>query len=437
MTASLKTLRRDALAILNRALVAVAGESSITTSLRFENGVLTVASLDFPVTGKIQLLAVGKAAVSMARAADRLVPIASGLIVTNQKRVESLGTRVRFITASHPLPNEKSLEAGRDVLALADSLRPQDLLLVMVSGGTSALLEDSPVPLGDLQACHRALLRSGMDIRSQNEVRKGLSNLKGGRLAECVSARGAQLVSLIISDIVGDPIEDIGSGPTAPHSSRGFRARSILQDAGLWETMPTTVRRNLDRLREEGREWRDTSGRVHAFVVANNEQACRAAIAEAEARRYRARLLTTSLQGEAREAAPWFVRQTSEWVTDGSKQATIAGGETTVTVRGEGRGGRNQEFALAAVDLLHGRSAVLVACGTDGLDGDTNAAGAIVDGMTQARAREFGLDPRQFLEDNDSYAFFQELGDHIRTGPTGTNVSDLVILLEDRSGRRH
>jgi len=342
---------------------------------------------------------------------------------------------VRTVVASHPLPDEGSLEAGRESLALVDDLDPGDLLLVLLSGGASAMLETGPVPLADLRTCYEALLQSGLDIRSLNEVRKGLSRVKGGRLAERAVMRGAHVVSLIVSDIVGDPIADIGSGPSAPSSSRGARGRKILEDANLWHRMPTSVKRALDASKGIA-SWRDTSGLVRAFIIANNETACKAAMEEAERRGYRTRILTTSLQGEAREAGPRFVEDTLSWIDPASRRATIAGGETTVTVRGDGRGGRNQELALAVVEALEGMPAVLVSCGTDGIDGNSNAAGAIVDGETIARARAKGLDPLAFLKRNNSFTFFEALGDLIMTGLTGTNVGDLQIFLEDRSKRR-
>jgi glycerate 2-kinase len=420
------------LAILDRALATVDGDAAVQRALSRDGSCLNLGGLRIPVSGEVHLLAVGKAAVPMARAALRLVPVASGLIVTHRVGKESWDSRVRIMTSSHPLPDTSSLEAAREALALADRLRSEDLFLVLLSGGTSALLEESCLPLEDLRRCYAGLLRSGLDIRAQNEVRKGLSNVKGGRLAERAVARGARSVSLILSDIVGDPIEDIGSGPTAPSSSRGKGARTILQRSGLWETMPAEVRSTLDKVHEGPSRWQDSTGRVHAFIVANNEQACRAGTTEAEARQYRARFLPTRIQGEAREAGLRFVAQALAWDDGSARRALIAGGETTVTVRGNGRGGRNQELALSAVEVLQGKAAVLLSCGTDGIDGNTKAAGAIVDGLSYRRARQMGLDPIEYLERNDSHAFFQALEDLIITGSTGTNVADIQILLEDR-----
>jgi len=432
----LRRLRRDALACLTKALAAVDPEVMVAESLEFARSEIKIKGIRFPLQeSEIHLLAVGKAAVPMARAVSRQVPIASGLAVVSGTISVPLGAPLRTIAGSHPLPDEGSLRAGRAALELADSLRASDVLVLLISGGASAMLEATPVPLEDLRTCYARLLRSGLDIRRINEVRKGLSNVKGGRLAERAASRGARVISLVISDIAGNPIDDIGSGLTAPSSSRGGRAKAILVEAGLWEDMPESVRQMLTAASAEKGMWNDTTGRIHAFIVGDNECACRAAAVEAQARGYGSRILTTSLAGEAREAGPSLVSSILSWHEPAPKRAAIAGGETTVTVRGDGRGGRNQELALAVVEALEGMPAVLVSCGTDGIDGNSDAAGAIVDGDTIARARAKGLDPQAFLERNNSFAFFAALGDLIMTGPTGTNVGDVQIFLEDRSKR--
>jgi glycerate 2-kinase len=425
------------MAMLRDALEAVDPERVVAESVRFRNGFLVVRGRRFRThVTSLHLLAVGKAAGAMAKGLLRDVPVTSGLIVVGRSAPGLAGSGVRVQRASHPLPNEGSVRAGESALDLVDRLGAEDLLLVLLSGGASAMMEAGSIPLGDLREAYQVLLRSGLSIRDVNEVRKGISDIKGGRLAERASFRGARVVSLIISDIVGNPMDDIGSGPTAAASSRGQRAERILRQARLWDEMPRTVRHQLAAASGRTRRWRDTSGRVHAFVVGDNAQAVRGGVAEAKVRGYRCRILTTALQGEAREVGPWLVRKALA-PTDGvRRRATIAGGETTVTVRGTGRGGRNQELALSAVSLLSGKRAVLLSCGTDGIDGTSEAAGAIVDGETLARAQSERLDPEDFLDRNDSDAFFKELGDQVVTGPTGTNVGDIQILLEDRSTRR-
>jgi glycerate 2-kinase len=434
---ALERLRRDALAMFRSALKAVSPERAVAEAIRFEGGVLTVKGHRKRIAAPVvHLLAVGKGAAAMARGALGEVPIKSGLVVTGPSHSEISDPRLRIQMASHPLPDEGSLEAGRCALELADGLGRGDVLLALISGGASSMMEATPVSLGDLRQAYDVLLRSGLGIRDVNEVRKGISELKGGRLGERAAARGARVISLIVSDIVGNPIDDIGSGPTAPNSSRGARAEEILRKANLWEEMPASVRNRLAEASKAPKVWRDRSHRVHAFVVADNKRAVRAAATEATARGYRCGVLTTSLQGEARSAGRWLVGKALAQGGGALKRATIAGGETTVTVRGSGRGGRNQELALAAARPLAGNRVVLLSCGTDGIDGTSEAAGAFVDGETYARAQAEQLDPEDFLERNDSHTFFEALGDLVVTGPTGTNVGDIQILLEDRSARR-
>jgi glycerate 2-kinase len=433
----LRHMRRDALACLIGGLTSVNPESAIEESLRLAGPDLIVQGRPFSVgKSKIHLLAVGKASVPMARPVLRRVPIASGIVVTSDARSALADEPIPTIVASHPLPNEESLRAGAAALELAAHLHADELLLVLISGGASSLLEASSVPLDDLRACYEALLRSGLDIRRLNEVRKAISMVKGGRLGENAAARGASVISLILSDIVGDPISDIGSGPTAPSSSRGAGAEQILRKAKLWEEMPISIRRRLAELSKAPKAWHDRSGRVHAFIVAGNERACQAARLEAERRGYASRIWTTSMQGEARHVGPALVSRARRWNPRQPSIAVIAGGETTVTVRGEGKGGRNQELALSTVEIMDGQPAVLLSCGTDGADGNTDAAGAIVDGETMSKARALGLDPREFLEGNNSSAFFEVLNDRIVTGPTGTNVADLIVFLMRRSAPR-
>jgi glycerate 2-kinase len=430
----LDRLRRDAFAMFRTALEAVDPERAVEEAIRFEGGFFGVKGHRLRIVApSARLLAVGKAADTMARGALGQMRIASGLLISDLAEPGNSNTRLRIQMASHPLPDEGSLRAGRFALELTEGLGRGDLLLALISGGASSMMEATSVPLDDLRQAYDVLLRSGLGIRDVNEVRKAISEVKGGRLGERAAARGARVVSLIVSDIVGDPIDDIGSGPTAPNSSRGARAEEILRSANLWKEMPASVRKRLAKAAKAPKVWRDRSNRVHAFVIAGNKRACVAARGEAQRRGYSSRIWTTSLQGEARHVGPAFASRALRWNPRAACVAVIAGGETTVTVRGRGRGGRNQELALAAARVLEGHSAVLLSCGTDGRDGNTDAAGAFVDGSALARAQARGLDPQQFLERNDSHAFFEVLDDLIVTGPTGTNVADIQILLEDRS----
>src|SRR3989454_296680 len=433
----LRDLRRDALAIFQHALESVDPERAVTEALHLDGDRLSVSGNRIPIDGgrSTHILAIGKASMGMSKGALRLLRPDSGLLVA-QEIPSSPPGGFEVVRASHPLPDQGSLQAGEAAMRLIDRLGPGDLLLVLLSGGASALFEATSVPLDDLRTATVELLRSGLAIRDVNEVRKGLSKVKGGRLAERASARGATVVGLILSDIVGNPIDDIGSGPTTLHSSRGERAKSILERHRLWDSMPATVQRVL-RSAAESPEVRSSapSGAVYNVIVADNGRACEAARQEAERRGYASHVLTTAMEGEARQVGPVVVSQALRWNPAARSVAVIAGGETTVTVRGGGRGGRNQELALSAAGLLEGRRAVLLACGTDCPGGKPEAAGAIVDGRTMARASALGLNPEEFLDNNDAYSFFRSLRDLVVTGPTGTNVADLVLFLAHRPGR--
>ena len=433
----LRGLRRDAVGCLVEGLRAIDPGQAVEEALRFERGALTVRGRRFRLEDRtIHLLSIGKAAVPMAKAVLRTLPVASGILVSDRSTIGVPTNRVRWFRGSHPLPSQGSLAAGNAALRLVDGLGPGDLLIVLVSGGASAMFEASALSLRDLREAYAVLLRSGLPIRAINQVRKGLSKVKGGRLAARAAVQGAIVLGLIVSDIVGNPIEDIGSGPTAIDSSRGAGAMEVLRTHGLWDEMPAAVRRMLEGPPAEPDLDRAARTRVHNTIVADLSRACRGAMKEARRLGYRARLLSTSVVGEAREVGPHLAAQALEWAPDAAAIGVVAGGETTVRVVGRGRGGRNQELALAAAPAIEGRHAVLLSCGTDGIDGNTEAAGAIVDGDTMARARTLRLDPTDFLRENNSYAFFQALGDLIVTGPTGTNVADLLILLARRRDRR-
>jgi hydroxypyruvate reductase len=332
---------------------------------------------------------------------------------------------VRVIEAGHPVPDENSVRGAQAVAQLAEEATEEDLVICLISGGGSALLT-RPGPeltLDDLQATTDALLRSGATINELNAVRKHMSGIKGGNLARLVAP--APLVTLILSDVIGDPLDVIASGPTVPDSSTVADAREMVDRYGVEEP---------DGLRETPKPGDEIFDSVQNVVVGSNRLAALAAVDEARSLGFEALLLGTYVEGEAREVAEVAAALAKGVRADGDPVAPPAclvwGGETTVTVRGEGKGGRNQELALAAALALDGwRDVLLMALATDGTDGPTDAAGATITGETMARAQELGLDARAALEANDSYAFFRRLGDLICTGPTGTNVNDLLFIL--------
>jgi hydroxypyruvate reductase len=313
----------------------------------------------------------------------------------------------------------------------------------LISGGGSALATwpVEGVSLADLQVATDALLRSGATINELNAVRKHLDRVKGGGIARIAGAKRAQVLSLILSDVVGDPLDVIASGPTSPDSTTFADAWKVIESRGLAENIPSAIREHL--LAGRRGEIQDTPKpgdalfeRVQNVIVGSNRQAAQAAVKRAEELGFNALLLSTFVEGEAREVArvaAALAKEVVRYDQPVKKPACLVwGGETTVTVHGKGKGGRNQELALAAAIALDGWNGVLVkALGTDGTDGPTDAAGAIATGGTVVRARALGIDASVMLADNDAYHFFAPLGDLIITGPTGTNVNDLFFILVD------
>jgi glycerate 2-kinase len=393
-----------------------------------------------PPRGRVMVVGAGKASGAMAATVEAALGerIADGLVVVKDGyRADT--RRIRIVEAGHPVPDARGEAAAREIRALAESAGADDLLLVLVSGGGSALTP-APVPpitLADKQAMTRLMLAAGANINQLNAVRKHCSLLKGGQLAR--AAAPARVHALLLSDVVGDPLDVIASGPTAPDVSTFAEALEILDRFELRGRAPAAIVDRLERgarglIPETPKPDDPVFGRVTNTVIGNNRLVVDAAAAQAVALGYGPHLLTRSLEGEARDVAARLVglaRETREGRGPAAAPAClIAGGETTVTVRGRGLGGRCQEFALAAALALEGEAGVVaLAAGTDGTDGPTTAAGAVADGETARRAREHGIDPREALAENDSNPVFAALGDLVMTGPTNTNLLDLYLLL--------
>ncbi len=364
--------------------------------------------------------------------------IAAGVVAVKDGYLAST-RRIRLIEAGHPVPDERGEAAAKEIRALAESATAEDLVLVLVSGGGSALTP-APVPpitLGDKQAMTQLLLAAGATINQLNAVRKHCSLLKGGQLA--LAAAPARVEALLLSDVIGDPLDVIASGPTTPDVSTFAEALAILDRFGLREQSPRTIVERLERgargeIRETPKPGDPIFTRVRNTVIGNNVLVVEAAAARARALGLNPHVLTRALEGEARDVAGRFVEMAHEIKAGRGPIAApaclIAGGETTVTVKGKGQGGRCQEFALAAALAMDGMGDVVVlAAGTDGTDGPTDAAGAIADGQSAARARAQGLDPATRLAENDSYSIFASLGDLVVTGPTNTNLLDLYVAV--------
>jgi hydroxypyruvate reductase len=442
---------RDAIRrLLRAALLAADPAAAVRRSLRIEKSRLVVKdptknrSLDYYYElariRRLIVLGAGKAAPAMAKAVESVLGarITDGLAVTNAGRFRRL-KRIRILTAGHPIPDRAGCAAAARMVDLVTGLDPDDLVLFLLSGGASALLPFpvEGVTLRDKQRITNRLLRAGATIEELNAVRKHLSRLKGGQLA--ARCRPARVVSLILSDVIGNPVEAIGSGPTAPDTTTFDHAIGILKKYRLWSGAPLAVKKYLAAGRREDRPETPKPGdplfrRVKNVIIGDNRTAVEAAVYQARVLGLNGYVLTTKLRGEAREAANLFgslAREVCESGVPVSRPAClVAGGELTVTVSGHGKGGRCQEMALAAVKEIAGlNGTTLAAFGTDGTDGPTDAAGAVVDDTTLFRAARMGLDPDRFLARNDSYRFFKRLNGLIQTGPTGTNVNDLYLLL--------
>ena len=438
--ADLAGLRRSARGILDAAIAAGDADRLTRRALLREGSHLRVGgqTIDLDRIRGIVVVGAGKASGSMAQAVEAVLDgiAIEGLVAVKELR-EPGPRRVRLVEAGHPIPDARGEAAAAEILRLARDAGPDSLVLCLISGGGSAL---TPAPvrgvtLAEKQAATRLLLECGATINELNAVRKHLSRLKGGQLAR--AAHPARVVSLLLSDVIGDPLDVIASGPTAPDPTTFGDALGILDRFGLRARLPSAVRAHLEagargEAEETPKRGDPALAGVTNVVIGNNELVVDAAVAEARRVGLTPCLLTRRLQGEAREVARVFASLLDETARGGLIQGRpaclIAGGETTVTIRGRGTGGRCQEFALAlAPELASMRDVVVLAAGTDGSDGPTDAAGAVVDTTTLERARGKGIDARRALAENDSHPFFAALGDLVMTGPTGSNLMDVYL----------
>jgi glycerate 2-kinase len=437
-----KKLAHDARIIYQAAVEAADPCRSVNRYLRMKDGKIEFdgVSLGLDDFEKIHLLGAGKATGAMGNAIVDLLGerIYAGLLCVKEYRSDIMGS-VEVMKTSHPVPDESSLEGARRTMMLADSAGPRDLVFCLISGGASALwcLPAEGLDLDDMRATSEVLLRSGADIHEINTIRKHISAIKGGRLAAAIHP--ARSITLMISDVIGDDPGSIGSGPTVADKTTYGQALEMLDKYGIEDVLPDSV---VAHLQAGGRGDIDETpkaddpifDKTDNIIVASNKIAIAAAEDKASRMGYHPVVVDSSLVGEAREAGAKIARYALE-IIDGGKRiplpaALISGGETTVTVKGEGKGGRNQELALsAALELAGYRGFALVSAGTDGIDGPTDAAGAVIDGETVARGKNKGLDARAFLDNNDSYSFLDKTGELIKTGPTGTNVMDIQVIL--------
>jgi len=385
----------------------------------------------------------GKACAPMAKAMEGLLgdKIDNGIIVVKYDHGLSL-KKIETVEASHPIPDENGERGASDILRLLSGTGEKDLIICLISGGGSALLVQphKGITLQDIQTASAELLACGATIDEINTVRKHLSSIKGGQLAK--AAYPSTLITLMLSDVVGDPMDIIASGPTVPDESTFEDAYAIIQKYTLEEKIPNIVcgflrSGKMGEIEETPKNGNKIFDNTQNVIVGSNKIALDAAEKRAKDLGYNTIVLSSLVEGESRDVAKFFAaiaKEVSRTGTPVPKPACIiAGGETTVTIRGKGKGGRNQEFALSAAMEIEGfEGVVILSAGTDGTDGPTDATGAIVDSNTCKAAREkFRLNPDEFLNKNDSYNFFKKTGEHIITGPTMTNVMDIMISLID------
>ena len=423
-------MRRQALRIFRAALKAAAPAEAVLRHVRLDRDTLIAGGRRYrlPSFRNIYVIGAGKASAQMARAIERLLGarITAGEINVKDGHGAPL-RRIQINECGHPVPDQRGVDGARRIAQIASQATKDDLIVCLISGGASALLPlpSPPITLAEKQKTTRALLQSGASIHEMNCVRKHISQIKGGQLARL--AYPATLLTLILSDVIGDDLDVIGSGPTVPDRSTLADARAIFEKYGIGNKLPAAAQ-------ETPKPGDKIFAKTYNVIVGSNALAVDAAEVEARRLGFHTLVLSTFLEGEAREIARVHSGIAKEIRATGRPVKTpacvISGGEPTVTIRGKGLGGRNQEFALAAaLDIAGLKNVLILSAGTDGTDGPTDAAGAIADGTTLVRAQALGLNAPAFLANNDSYRFFEATGDLIKTGPTGTNVADIQLVL--------
>jgi glycerate-2-kinase len=434
--------RALALKSLEAAVNAVDPKQIIKSKLSVKDGVLNIDgySFDLKKFKKVYVIGGGKASGSMAEALEQILGtrITNGLVTIphGDKHKTEI---IKLHAASHPVPDESGVKGTRRMLEIAEQAEEDDLVICLISGGGSSLM---PLPRGKISISDKRkitedLLKCGATINEINTVRKHISEFKGGWLAKKVYP--ATILNLILSDVLGDPLDFIASGPTVPDSTTFSDAIKVLKKYGLWDRAPASIREVLldgekGLIPETPKADDEAFKKVYNVVFGNNRVASMAACDFLKSEGLNTLLLTSTLEGEARHVGTILASVAREVFASGNPiqkpAGIVAGGETIVTVTGRGLGGRNQEIALGAALKLCGLDGVVVASlSTDGVDGPTDAAGALVDGKTLTRAEKIGVIPEEYLAKNDSYNFFSKLGDLIFTGPTGTNVNDISVIV--------
>ena len=436
-------LRSDALTILGSALDAVDPKEAIYNKVKAKGSKLHVdgKTYDLARFRRVYLVGGGKAGGPMAEAVESLLgDRLTGGVVNILQGTEGKYhvNHVKLVGASHPVPDEAGVRGVEEMLSTVTGLTSNDLVIVIISGGGSALMPSPAegITLDDLQTITGRLLKRGATINDLNAVRKHLDSFKGGQLAK--RCQPAEVLSLILSDVVGDPLDTIASGPTAPDSTTWADAENVLKKYDSWESAPEPIRRRIEKglageIPDTPKANDPAFSKTRNIVVANNSYAAEAAAKKATELGYNSMILSTMVEGEARQVGSVYAGVAREVASRGRPirvpAAIILGGETTVDVKGSGKGGRNQEVALGAAKKIAGLPCLVASLATDGLDGPTDSAGAIVDGSTVGKIAKLNLSIDDTLKNNDAYHLFEKIGDILITGPTGTNVNDLALIL--------
>ncbi len=431
LTPLLQKKRRDVLSILSTVLRSV-DPYYVVSSKIIKNSILHESRIfhidDFQ---HVFLVGFGKASVGMSQAVCDKINVEKGVIITNDLSVNVNHPNVLTVHGGHPIPDENSIDGTKKIEKLIAECTNNDLVIVVISGGGSALLCHPKISLEDMQKTTMLLLKSGATITEMNIIRKHLSHVKGGKLFRKTKST---VVAFIISDIIGDPLESIASGPTYRDTSTYQDVSNIIEKYHLWNAIPLSIKEiiteGIHSHSSEVSSECDTSLRnVYNIIVANNVLACEAAYSKAKELGYKPIILTTSVVGEALYVGKELLEKSRQLFQEGKATLCIASGETTVKIVGDGTGGRNQEMVLSIVQHLAGTEEIFVSFATDGVDGISPAAGAIADGQTIQRATRCRMNPRIYLSDNNSYSFFSKLNDVLLTGSTGTNVMDIQLVL--------
>ena len=440
--------RQTAMAILRAALRAVDPAVAVKRYVELTRDVLCIGNQRYDLNSveHVYVVGCGKAGATMANAAASILGerLDGGWVNIKYGHggaagASAAGRGLTILEAGHPVPDANGISGTEQIMRIAEQAGARDLLVCLISGGGSALMvaPAAGITLADKQAVTKLMLGCGATINEMNCVRKHLSAIKGGHLARLGAP--AQIATLILSDVVGNPLDVIASGPTVPDSTTFQDAWGLLAGYSLLDRLPQAVRQRLEsgcagQIADTPKPGDAVFSRVNNVIIGSNDLAARAAVEEAQRLGLHSLLLSTYVEGEAREVARVYAGILREMAASGQPlprpACLVAGGETTVTLHGSGMGGRNQELALAAaLKLADLPDVLLLTCGTDGTDGPTDAAGALADGATMRRAADRGLDALAYLTNNDSYHFFERLNDLIITGPTGTNVNDITLLI--------